>query len=204
MKNEDSMESQIKSFWDWFAGVAPILADTPNRADLLAELDKRVTRMNPALSWEIGPGLQESWQLVISPSLSRELRNATSRIVKLAPRIEEWEFHSSRQVKDWDFTFQLSRSEGEFIDIDASRWTFVLLRYPDGLKEVLLKADHLPRSLNEEDRHEAAAIALEGVLGEELFLQAIDDFDLVDVLEDRFLGKDRPIKSLRRAILGQQ
>ena len=42
----------------------------------------------------------------------------------------------------------------------------------------------------------------EGVIGEELLLDRIDDFDLVNELEPRFASEQRPIAVLRQALVG--
>ncbi len=45
---------------------------------------------------------------------------------------------------DWDLVFDLQREDGSSIRIDASEWTFVLLRHLDGSHELLLKTHALP------------------------------------------------------------
>jgi hypothetical protein len=202
MKSEEIPSEKIRGFWTWFASVAPILADKPETPYLLSELDKQVAALHSKLSWETGPGLNKPWQLVISPSLDRNMRAVTERIVKMAPEIDSWEFHPARQAKEWNYKFEFCTSNRTFVDIDASEWTFILLRYPDGYTEILLKGFNLPDSFTQDDRWHAAAIALEGVLGEDLFLRAVDSFELVNRLEDRFHGKDRPITLLRESVIG--
>jgi hypothetical protein len=87
------------------------------------------------------------------------------------------------------------------IQLDASKWTFVLLEYPDGTHEVLLKSTSAV-SLTNEERWHAAALVLESTMGEELFLDRIDEFELVDELEPRFAAKERPIALLRQVLVG--
>jgi hypothetical protein len=202
MKSEKTKHSQTRTvdFWDWFRGVADLLSANPEDSALLKELDGRVHNLDPKLSWEIGPGLQKPWQLVISPNLSRELREKTRLIVARAPGLPAWEFHAARQPKNWHYKLELG---GDKVPIDASTWTFVLLRYPDGVREILLKGRDLP-PLSEEERWQAAAIALESILGEDMFLDRVNEFELVDELEPKFAEKERPIQRLHQAVAGGQ
>ena len=89
------------------------------------------------------------------------------------------------------------------LTVDATNWSFVLLRYPDGVREILLKSTELP-ALSNEERWQVGAIVLESVLGEDSFLDAVDEFDIVGEFEPRFAAKARPIQSLRAAVMGSE
>lgn len=191
----------IDEFWTWFRGIAPSLAANVENPHLLEELDARMRALDSELSWEIGPGSCEPWQLVISPNLDRDLRPRAQEIIYHAPVVQGWEFHSARRPKEWDYQLLMNRSDGrEPVQLDASRWTFVLLRYPDGEQEILLQGDNLS-ALDEDERWQAAAITLESILGEEVLLDKISEFELVDQLEPRFAEKRKPIQSLRETVL---
>jgi hypothetical protein len=195
-------QHQINEFWTWFSANAEALAANPEDSILLEELDGRVHRLGAELSWEIGPGLSKPWQLVISPNLDRDLRELTRSIVAEAPSLNDWEFHPTRQRKEWDYKVELTGEDGgPAMVIDASNWTFVLLRYPDGIREILLKGAGLP-VLEDDERWQAAAITLEGILGEDVLLETVDEFELVDNLEPRFAERERPIQGLRSAVMG--
>ena len=86
-------------------------------------------------------------------------------------------------------------------DLDATGWGFVLLEYPDGKHEVLLQANNLPE-LDGDERWQAAAIVLESILGEEVLMNTIDEFELLDQLEPRFAQRRQSIQGLRAAVLG--
>lgn len=192
---------KIDEFWTWFRTIAAPLAANVEDSPLLEELDTRMRELDPGLSWEVGPGSCEPWQLVISPNLDRDLRPRTQEIISHAPVIQGWEFHSARRPKDWDYKLLMERSDGrEPVQLDASHWGFVLLRYPDGAQEVLLQGENLS-SLDEDERWHAAAITLESILGEEALLDKISQFELVDQLEPRFQEKRKPIQSLRETVL---
>jgi hypothetical protein len=201
MKSRKIKTERIREFWRRFSAVAPRMAETPEDGGLISELDAMVRGLNPNLSWEMGPGLHRDWQFVISPNLDPDLATLSTEIVKYAPKLSGWEFHSARKPKQWEYKFELKTDKGR-LEIDASKWTFVLLQYPDGLREVLLKGTGLP-DLSDEQRWQAAAIALESEIGEEVLLHRIRSFDLVNDFGDpKFLEQERPIQQLRRAIGG--
>ncbi|HLJ25433.1 MAG TPA: hypothetical protein VKY85_01865 [Candidatus Angelobacter sp.] len=74
------------------------------------------------------------------------------------------------------------------------------MRYPDGAQELLLRGNNLT-SLDDDERWQAAAITLESILGEEVLLEKIDEFELVDQLEPCFAEKRKPIQHLRETVL---
>jgi len=196
------VEHSGAEFWNWFQRVAPQLAADTTSEQLLAALDAQIRELNPSLSWEIGPGLQKPLQLVISPNLDRSLRAVARQIVSCAPELLQWEFHAARQPKYWDYQVELRVGQNRIpIQLDASQWTFVLLKYPDGTHEVLLCGNGA-MGLTDENRWQVAAIVLESVVGEELLLDRIDEFDLVDELEPRLASQQRPIAVLRQALGG--
>jgi hypothetical protein len=199
MKSEKTRhQTRINEFWSWFCDIAEALAGNVENSTLLKDFDGRVRDLDPKLSWEIGPGLSKPWQLVISPNLDRDLREEARAIVACAPVLPAWEFHAARQPKKWHYKLELG---GDKLPLDVSGWTFVLLRYPDGGHEVLLKGEGLP-PLSDDERWQAAAITLESILGEDLFLDRVNEFELVDELEPRFAERERPIQQLREAVGG--
>jgi hypothetical protein len=99
-------EYKAAQFWEWFPLIASQLAEDCTNKPLLSTLDARIRKLNPSLSWEIGPGLVKPWQLVISPNLDRALRAEARTIVSLAPELSQWEFHAARQPKNWDYRWR--------------------------------------------------------------------------------------------------
>jgi hypothetical protein len=195
-------ELRIEQFWDWFRSIVPALEADVSNGTILQELDARVHQLDPKLSWEIGPGVSGPWQLVISPNLDRALRLRAREIISQAPVIAGWKFYPARMPKEWQYRFLLARSDGKTpLELDASSWGFVLLQYPDGAREILLKAQNLP-ILDSVERWQAAAITLESILGEDVLLDKVGEFELVDELEPDFADKVQPIERLRKAVLG--
>jgi hypothetical protein len=122
--------------------------------------------------------------------------------VAAAPTLCGWDFLPWRTPKDWNYKIELAATPGgESVKLDASGWVFVLLHYPDGSREILLEGSSLP-DLDSDQQWHAAAIALESILGEDVLLDAVDELQLVEELEPRFLAKARPIQSLQNALIG--
>ena len=200
MPNESENKTQIDAFWVWFVQNSERLRPNGNEPEVVSILDQKLRVINERLSWEIGPGKQKPWQFVVSPNLDKGLLAKTQEMVAVAPELPDWEFYPTRQPKEWDYRVELNSDDpNQIIEIDASSWEFVLLRYPDGLREVLLYSGNLP-TLNKNDRWQAAAIVLESLIGEESMMTKIDEFDLVSDLEPRFSERKRPITMLREAV----
>ena len=201
MKSRDR-QIKINEFWAWFRNNANALSKEPESPKLVEELDERVHDVAPELSWEIGPGRVKPLQFVLSPNLDREFRDLARSIIAQAPEVDQWEFYPARQPKEWNYVLELVRDDNnQRVRIDASNWTFVLLEYPEGDREILLKGSNLP-ALEDSERWQAGAMALESLLGEDLLLDTVDEFELVDRLEPRFAERERPIHLLRAAVLG--
>jgi hypothetical protein len=195
---------RVEQFWKWFVENADAIASAKENPDVLSKLDSEVTSLDSGISWEIGPGAFKPWQLVLSPNLNRDLRETTRAIVAASPTLSGWEFLPSRTSKEWNFKFELSATLGDkCVKLDASGWTFVLLEYPDGIREILLHGSGLP-ALDRDQKWHAAAIALESILGEDVLLDTVDEFELVDEFEPRFLELAKPIQSLPSAVKGIQ
>jgi hypothetical protein len=197
---QSALNERMIDFWHWFRDAA-----TPEKAqdpEFLKALDDRISELSPQLSWEIGPGFSQPWRFVISPNLDHHLRETAREIIARAPVLPGWEFYSTRQPKEWNYQVELIGNNGNPIYLDASNWTFVLLRYPDATHEILLKGQNLPE-LEDDERWQAAAITLESILGEDLMMDRINEFELVENLGSEFANKDRPIQQLRNAIVGK-
>lgn len=193
---------RISGFWEWFQANAGAIANDPENPELVNELDQRVRLLAPELTWEIGPGVSKPWQLVVSPDCQEDFRELARSVVAAAPSLEEWEFYPAKQPKEWDYKFELAReSDEETVSIDAGQWTFVLLRYPDGVREILLKGTGLA-TITDDQRQQAGAIVLENVLGEDIFMDYVDEFEVLNELGPRFVAKERPILTLRAAVMG--
>ena len=181
-------------FWNWFRTNADIIASGYDGEQLTEGLAEKIESEWPELSWEIGPDPSGCLYLSISPNLNKGLIPQANKAVGSAPSIPGWKFYPYRQRKKWDGRFEMHTSRG-VAQIDSSSWNFVLLRYPDGGHEVFLIGDKA-LWLNEEDRWQAAAIVVEGMIGEKCILENDLSFSLDDRPEPQFEGKEKPIREL--------
>lgn len=189
---------KIRRFWQWFKAASARIASY-EEGWFLEGINERVSELDSAIAWEVGPGTVAPNRLALSPNLDRALLPLTREIVRLAPRIEDWEFLPSRPRKDWLPRFRLECDDGSELDVDASQWQFLLLVHPDGEREVVLvgeSAERVPAS----QQWTAAAIVLEGMVGEELLLERVDSFAMLAHIEERLRVQLRPLADLPSAL----
>lgn len=183
-----------EEFWHWFAAKASSIASNPANGDLINELDQQVSLTWPQLTWEIGPDPSGDWYFALSPNLSRDLVKQAKDAIQAAPKVLGWKFFAARQRKVWDGRFELETEDG-IKHFNCADWQFVLLRYPDGEKELVLVSPDA-RLLNPDDRWQAAAIVIEGLLGEECLLANEVSFALEAALDSRLSSQTKPLHLL--------
>ncbi len=186
-----------EAFWRWFATKADVIAASPEDHTLINELDQHVSLAWSQLSWEIGPDPSGDWYLALSPNLNRELRELAKEAIQLAPSIRGWKFYPARQRKIWDGRFELEVQDG-VRHLDSSDWRYVLLRYPDGEQELVLVAP-VAQTLAHDERWQAAAVVLEGVLGEDCLIHHVGSFSLEPALDDKLAAQLKPLHLLPQA-----
>src|ERR1051326_1785604 len=186
----------ISSFWNWFSGVSTRLSLDLENADIVSELDRRVLGLNPGLSWEIGPYRSGGAQFVISPSSHKSLLPRTISVMEKAPKIPGWHFLPARPPKEWDFKFSLEDKNSEPIEIEGRDWTYVCLKYPDGLFDLILRCSPLPTD-DEDTNWHAASLLVEGALGEIAMLTHINPVVAVESFQIEHEAKARSVLSLR-------
>jgi para-aminobenzoate synthetase/4-amino-4-deoxychorismate lyase len=62
--DEQGINRRIDAFWKWFAENADRVGAELEDPKCQEDVDARVASLNPGLSWEIGPGKADGWQLV--------------------------------------------------------------------------------------------------------------------------------------------
>lgn len=164
----------INNFWNWFKVNSSELHSDKYPNDSFRELDRRVYYMG--LYWEVGPGVQKENLLTISVGGRRERLDKARSLVVNAPILDNWEFDILKKTKtNWDKL----EIPNDNIKISAANWTYVLLKYKDGKREILIKANTLS-AFEKDKRIELAEIVLTNLIGEE---RVIDELDYLDVLE---------------------
>ena len=173
MKDKD-----ILNFWNWFDRNSNNLQSDNYDKILLDELDKIISIWD--LGWEIGPGLSKENSLTISPNGEKKLLDKTNDIINKAPQLDDWEFYCAKRPKE---NWHLVTLTDIDLEINASNWTYILLKYEDEKVEILIKADALS-NLDKKTKELAADIVLTNLLGEKLKIQKIDFIDVVDEFDD--------------------
>ncbi len=191
--------SAENDFWDWFTEASPSLTDKDPEPPVLADLDRHIRETWPELGWEIGPGADGGHYLALSPGMRHDRLAMAQSAVKSAPAIPHWIIVPYRQKKNWAGVFTFETCAGAQREIDTASWCYVLLQYPDGHREVLLRGSLL-EDLSEQDRWVAGAIVLEGHLGEERAMSEIDSFELLAELPPQFASKERALSALEDAV----
>ncbi len=171
-------DKDILNFWNWFRKRSDNLHSDNYDQNVLNELDRIISKWG--LTWEIGPGLSKDYSFTISPNGEKELLAKTNYIIDKAPKLDNWEFYSAKQPKE---NWYLAKLIDADIKINASNWTYVLIKYEDEKIEILLKADSLA-SLDRETKELAAGLILTNLLGEKLKTQKIDFIDFVEKFDD--------------------
>jgi hypothetical protein len=167
---------QVHGFWEWFISASDRLLGGSENEALMRELDERVREIHRGLIWEICPGGLRPRQFTISPNLSPMLRPAAREIIHAAPVLAYWEFYATRQPKAWDYKINLDSHNGQRIELDVTDWVFLLVPCFNGKLAVLLSSKTVP-PLNENQRRQAAADVLCNLLGEDLVMDEIEDFE---------------------------
>jgi hypothetical protein len=186
--------TEVKGFWDWFSQNCQKFGSNFENTILLDELDERVNKLGD-FSWEVGPGRVKENLLVISPNGNLDLLQDTREIIANSIECSDWEYYYAKPPKQWDLIFDFEMSDGNQIEIDASQWTYVLLKYADGMFTIIIKGQHL-KQLNDDNKLTAAEIVLDGVLGEEIRIQKICEIDVVEEFESSYQNRASNIKEL--------
>jgi hypothetical protein len=168
------LDFQINDFWDWFEKNSNKLHSDSYDRGVLQKLDQII--LDFGLTWEIGPGLTKENSLTISPNGQRNLIAKAKEIIDKAPSLGNWEYHFYKQPKEnWD-----KASLDNDINISASDWTYVLLKFPDNKFEITIKADNL-KSLDMQTKELVVDLVLTNLLGEK---RKIDEINFIEIVDD--------------------
>lgn len=189
------VEYDIQTFWNWFQSVCDKFGSHFQNSEPIVELDSRVASLGE-FGWELGPGFQNpsNSSFVISPAGDDTLLQQTRRIVAFAPKCQGWEFYAAKQPKQWNRLLELVVN-GEPIAIEASDWRYVLLRFPDGTFDMIVRAPNLA-TLPLDSRESAIDIVLDSEIGEERHIELIKSVQIVDDFDKEVDGKSSPISAL--------
>jgi len=182
MDNIDILK--INKFWSWFLSNCNDFGENFDNERLLDALDNQILSLGD-FAWEIGPGMNKLNQLVISPGGDLNLLPSTKKIISYAINLPNWEFFYLKPPKHWNLIFEFEDENGILIGIDAREWKYLLLKYDDGMFEIVLQTNDLLK-FNEDDRHIASKILLDGILGEEARMMFMNKVSVVGEFEERY------------------
>ena len=191
-----SLRTKAQRFWTFFQTKAPYLREEELDGQLLDTVADEVEKLG-AFGWELGPAPKGDAPrtFVISPDGDPDLLPETVGIVALAPSLPGWSFLPARPRREG-----LSFFIGD-VEVDASKWRFVFLPFPDGGLGLVIEQPGLPTMLNDdEDRAFAAVVCLDGILGEQQRLERIDEIYPVTALSAEERAKGQPLSALEKAL----
>jgi len=86
------MTDQLKSFWNWFCSAIDNSINPFEDSDFIQSLDKMISTFG-SISWELGPGLIDSKNIVfvLSPDGDKRLLELTTKIINMAPDCKGYE-----------------------------------------------------------------------------------------------------------------
>jgi len=169
---ETSLAQATSSFWPWFTAHSANLArdagndEDEELPDSLAELDRRVHEIHPALTWELGPSEVDLY-FALSPNGDPQLLPITRALAQAAPTVKGWLILPAKPAKSWNRSLAFA---GVFID--ASHWRY-LLTFQSHKPDTLHLAVPRDYGLTAAQLDQAARVVLECELGEETLLSRI-------------------------------
>jgi hypothetical protein len=184
----------IGAWWVEFGRKTPDLeAQFTGKAewDLPAWVNHHLGAIAPGLMWEFGPGVLTRHRLVITPESQRHLRPLVDEILRLAPRIPDWEFYPYRLAESYEMALATveARTGG-----DLSRCLFVAQPGAGNLVDLTF---FLPSFTDEDTDRGPLFVACETLLGEETLDTWIGQ---ISVKKRGWLSRGQPLEALREGV----
>jgi hypothetical protein len=171
MKANSSLEvsdGAINAFWQWFSNHHSDIEarlDRSDTDDLTGQINAQVNALSPQLAWEIGPGLVAPYMLVFPAEGDAARKAVVEKIMEAAPRLEGWEFHTSRPTRTFQPEVQLP---GRGLSFRTTGWHFELKPSATSDRlELRIFDDELAR-VDEKTALTVVFILLDAVLGEDI------------------------------------
>lgn len=171
----------VDRLWGWLREHASELRGEPSDA-LVMELDRLVADVGD-VDWELGPDGDHGQMFSLSPRGRREWLERCEQLVARAPAIPGWRFAPAKPPREWRMRFAMKTSKGP-VEVDGTEWEVVGFRLPSGLVDL----DFRPppsADLAADDAWAAAAILVDGELGERLRLECVNELDVVRTWGER-------------------
>lgn len=192
----ENNEKRINEFWTWFIKHKTYLTPENISDNLISKLDDKILSLGD-FSWEIHKGDTEENMLIISPGGDVDLIPETNKVIRLAPKIENWEFRYYKPSKNWDFQLTLYEEDNVKKILDVKDWEYVLYKFRDGTFDIIFKTRNLS-SVTKDEQLLIADIVLESIIGEKNSLRLIKKIEFVDEFNDVDKQKSNSIKVLKQ------
>lgn len=188
------MKENILEFWSWFSHNEAFLVSNRINNELVNKLNEMILSIED-FDWEIREGVKKENMLIISPRGDKKLLEYSKQVIDLSPSLQKWEFQHYKPAKIWDYHFSIIEKEARIM-IDASDWEYVLLKFPDGTYDIIVKALTL-KAVPKEYHYSALNIALDSILGEKMRIELIGDTEMVEKFPVEYKKSATSIKFLK-------
>ncbi len=207
MQDHTANTTKIEDFWKWFvhaeAGIRAYFSEEEgpdvDKNFLIEQVNNKVLDFG-LFAWEIGPGRDRDFHFIISPNGSAQLLELSKTIMRSAPELPQWEFHSARPARPERLQFSLYDDYMIERSVDATDWRCALLKKLDGTVQVLVEASTI-RDLDSETQQTAAEMLVTNLLGEELKINRVHKIDVVNELEEVQKAVSFPVGELNGRVI---
>ncbi len=161
-----AMEAKIDAFWAAFAATTPRFEAAFRKEDALdfpTWMREHLDPIDERIMWEFGPGLGGGHRLVLTPESERSLRPLLSAMLARAPVLARWELYPYRLAEDIAMTFETVRAR---VDVELTGYEVVAAPGQHGRVDLFFWGPK--RLFGKDQRFDAAFVAVETLLGEEV------------------------------------
>lgn len=199
--NQTELHPKIAAFWKWFIQAEEHILTffteevDEDRAPLIERINNQVLEFG-LFAWEISPGTQKPFRFTLSPNGDPQRLALSKLIVSKAPKLRNWEYLYAKPAKDWDFVLPIYDDWMIERSLEAFRWQYVLLEYPDDSLELLIKANNL-LFMDQDSQEMAIDQVLTNIVGEECNINYFTDVSLVEEFPAEYKEISAPIRDLK-------
>lgn len=197
MGNQMEEQIDIRTFWNHLIPFLDQIKISPENSELIHRVDKFISD-ETEFDWEYGPSTGAEFYFCLSPNLREELMDDVERVIALAPTIDAWEFIAGKPRKNEILPWiMLDENNGE-VEVDPSKWRFILYKFKDNTFDIDVKLDGLNRSLD--FQYLAINIMLTSALGEKEFMRLIKNISIVEEFPGGSNAKSIPMVEIYKVI----
>jgi hypothetical protein len=202
--NKNDLAQRIQDFWEWFDENRQVIelvvseAQHPQTNYVVEQLDQHILGMGK-LKWQLENPHPSSFVLTFSPNNERKLLAITQSIVQNANHAHGWVYHHAIPVKA-SFEVDLYDNEMEIRSITAYHWKVIPVIESDGRHELLIDAPEL-FDLDEDTQLIAVDLMLTDILGEELKINSLSGFQILEAVHEDQIEELIPIQQLSQILI---